>query len=372
MIFKNLLYDILRIQSYSRECIDMQNFLVDYADNKGYKIDVDDADNIYLTKGVADTYPCAVAHMDTVHRITKAGIEIAQFVGNDNILFGINPITKKPTGIGGDDKCGIYAALHCMELLPAFKIAFFVDEEIGCLGSSRAEMSFFDDCRFVLQADRRGNNDFVTNICGPLSSTAFMDDIQPIIKMFGFSFVNGMMTDVEALRDNDIGISVANMSAGYYLPHTDNEFINVTDLENICNMMMEIYETMESVYPFHYVKPKYDYKMQVYNGGHPKDSRGAWWQNFNEEEGYYGPLMTAEEANIEKEMLQDVENSDILEECDGDEIFVEGKRKNIMEMSDKEWEEWEKEQDRENNWLHELNEEEIDRTKYRLDKRSVF
>ncbi len=37
---------------------------------------------------------------------------------------------------------------------------------VGCIGSGHADMSFFSDCRFVIQCDRKGNGDMVTQING--------------------------------------------------------------------------------------------------------------------------------------------------------------------------------------------------------------
>lgn len=353
---KELLFNLLRVQSHSRECIDMQTFIVEYIESMGWHYDIDKMGNIYVTKGIADTYPCFASHMDTVHYITKGGIQIAELYDGD-VLMGINPTTMMPTGIGGDDKCGIYAALNAMGALPTCKAAFFVDEEIGCVGSYQANMAFFSDCRFVLQADRRGNDDFVTDIFGGISSDKFQDDILPIITDFGYKFCDGMMTDVQALRDNDIGISVANMSAGYYRPHSANEYICLTDLENVCNMMLEICEKLTDVYPYTYTRPAYKYKPYVKyfpknyaNGwamdderqfdepGNMHDSYAKWWnekgfidmeeearETLEEEEGYIygGPentlaLMGPIQENDGHEMFPDEQDDwmDYQEEAD--------------------------------------------------------
>lgn len=242
-----LLLSILETQSESGQCDAMQELVTSHAQAKGYHWRMDAAGNVYLTKGTADSYPCAVAHLDTVHDITAGGIVAVQ-VGEN--VTGINPVTMEQTGIGGDDKCGIYAALRCMESLPACKAAFFVDEEIGCRGSREADVAFFANCRFVLQADRRGSRDFVDDIGGPLASTGFHRALRPFLKRFGFRKCNGMMTDVEALRDAGIGISAANMSAGYYNPHSPDEYINLPDLENTVLFMVTVMRGVTDCFPF--------------------------------------------------------------------------------------------------------------------------
>jgi len=209
--------------------------------------------NIYITRGKSDTYPCIVAHMDTVHDIVE-DLTPVEFDGN---ITGFNTITMEQTGIGGDDKVGIYIALQCLSKFDNIKVAFFRDEEVGCVGSYDAEMSFFSDCRFVLQCDRRGNSDFVTTASGvDLSSKAFQDDILPIISSYGYKFAHGAMTDVMALKENGIKCSVANMSCGYYNPHMPTEYVNVFDVEVCLEMCRTIISYCTDTYKHKY-KPKY-------------------------------------------------------------------------------------------------------------------
>lgn len=243
----SLLHSILAIESESGDCTAMAEFLTTYYQDQGWLVASDDMNNLYVTKGDSDSYPCIVAHIDTVHAITGDGIAPV-YIG-DNVT-GINPATMEQTGIGGDDKCGIYAALHCLANLPACKAAFFIDEEVGCIGSGAAEMSFFKDCRFIIQADRRGNADFVTDISGPLSSPRFQRDVAPLLAVHGFKASHGAMSDVMALRDGECGISCANISAGYYNPHQPNEYINLPDLAKTCGLMLDICRTLCRVYRF--------------------------------------------------------------------------------------------------------------------------
>lgn len=189
--------------------------------------------NIYIQRGEADTYPCMVAHMDTVHAITDDLYPI-EFNGN---ITGFDRVNMEQVGIGGDDKVGVYIALKCLMEFDTIKVAFFRDEEVGCMGSYQAHMPFFSDCRFVLQCDRRGNSDFITDASGvELSSKKFQDDVLPIISSYGYEFARGMMTDVMALKENEIECSVANISCGYYNPHMPQEYVNVDDVENCLEM----------------------------------------------------------------------------------------------------------------------------------------
>lgn len=210
---------------------------------------------IYVTKGKALTYPCIVSHMDTVHEIVE---DLTPVEINGNIT-GINSYTMQQTGIGGDDKVGIFIALECLSKFDNIKTVFFRDEETGCEGSYEPDVDFFKDCNFILQCDRRGNSDFI-NIAGStqLSSKQYDKDITPILKRYGYKFNTGMMTDVMALKQSGIECSMSNISCGYYNPHQPDEFINLRDVENCMNLVMEIITNLRgSQYPCPYKKPKY-------------------------------------------------------------------------------------------------------------------
>lgn len=209
--------------------------------------------NLYITKGVADGYPCIVAHMDTVHEI---GLDLkALRVGS--LITGFNRVTMKQTGIGGDDKVGVFIALECLQKFNELKVAFFRDEETGCEGSYDADISFFVNCNFVLQCDRMGNDDFVINASGvSLSSCEFQDAVSPILNRYGYAFANGMMTDVMALKELEISCSMANISCGYYRPHTAHEIVNTDDVENCLSLVFHIIQELgQQCFPHYYCRP---------------------------------------------------------------------------------------------------------------------
>ena len=144
-----------------------------------------------------ESYPCVVAHMDEVHR-RKTGTYAAHLVA-DSMIVGYDRKRKRMAGIGADDKNGIWICLKCLEDFKAVKCAFFVQEEIGCIGSGHADMSFFSDCRFVIQCDRKGNGDMVTQINGMrLCSNEFISAVDP--RRYGYKPAQGLATDVAALK----------------------------------------------------------------------------------------------------------------------------------------------------------------------------
>ena len=130
-------------------------------------------------------------------------------------------------------------------------------------------MDFFNDCRFVIQPDRRGNTDVITQIgFMDICSDGFIKDTTP--EKFGYIPTDGMMTDVEQLKENGLNVSCINVSCGYYEPHTDNEFTDKNDLMKCLVFIEHIITSCTKVYPH---EPG---QMKGY------DCQLVWWEQYEE------------------------------------------------------------------------------------------
>lgn len=241
-----LLKQLYTIHALSGKEKQIRNFIKGYIFENipGVKITGDKIGNLYITKGQADTYPCIVAHLDQVQRLHSKDFRAIE---TEDIIFGYSPSNRCQEGLGADDKNGIWIALQCLIKYEALKIAFFVGEEVGCVGSGAANIEFFSDCRFVIQPDRRGYSDVITQISWEsLCSEQFLSEIHP--EQFGYKPTDGLMTDIEALRGNGLEISCINLSCGYYEPHTDQEFTIKNDLQNCLEFVQFIIEYCTKVY----------------------------------------------------------------------------------------------------------------------------
>ncbi|WP_185153998.1 hypothetical protein [Dysgonomonas sp. ZJ709] len=248
-----LLEQLYKISSPSRQEKVMIKFILKQLNRMGVKYTIDKSGNIYATKGISGTYPCIVSHTDEVHRTHPKGFQILTVA--ENLIFGYDPNSRQHVGIGADDKNGIWICLKCLEEFDVLKCAFFVSEEIGCIGSSVADMLFFSDCRFVLQCDRRGYSDIVTKAnMTELCSRNFLQDVCAI--NFGYKEVDGMLTDVVMLKDKGLNISCVNISCGYYYPHSEHEFTNIKDLIRCLDLVKYIIVNCRRVYKHEKVSRK--------------------------------------------------------------------------------------------------------------------
>lgn len=252
-----LLTSLYKVHAPSRKEADMITFLDNWLRDQGLSPTIDEKGNILVTKGVADTYPCIVAHIDEVHHTRAEDYKVCQC---DDVLYGFSASGKGQVGIGADDKNGIWVALNAIKKLKVLKVAFFTGEEIGCLGSAAVDMSFFGDCRFVLQCDRKGGSDFINNASGVQLCTKEFVDLMDI-KKYGYKVTSGMMTDVMELRRNGLEICAANLSCGYYNPHTDRELTVMSELRNCLNMVLAACKNITEVQPIAKYEPP---KVTVY------------------------------------------------------------------------------------------------------------
>lgn len=279
-----LLKNLYSIHSMSGQENAMRNFIKKYVkQNIEGAVVRQDHGNLYIVKGVSDTYPCVVAHLDQVQRNHSSDFFVFEADGK---LFGFSGKNARQEGLGADDKNGIWVALKCLEHFDAIKVALFKEEEIGCGGSRIADMSFFKDCRFAIQADRRNGGDLITDICGQICSDEFLADISEYATAHGYKATSGLMTDVETLSDNGLGLSCINFSCGYYNPHTDEEFTDVEELYNCLGFAMDIIENCTGVYPFERRKTVYPtYGGYGNYGGYKKMSTyGGWYDDQDDDE----------------------------------------------------------------------------------------
>ena len=252
-----LLKTLYKIYSPSGAEKRMKRFIKRWIQNNVPEAEIftDHKGNIYATKGAAENYPCIVAHIDQVQKTHSKDFVCIE---SEDVIFGYSPKNRRQEGLGADDKNGIWIALKCLQKYSTMKAAFFVEEEIGCRGSSAAEMSFFSDCRFVIQCDRRGNSDLVKSISfTELCSKEFIEATGHW--EYGYAPTDGMMTDVLELKEKGLAVSCINMSCGYYEPHSDREFTDKNDLLNCLAFVEHIMAECTTVYPHEYEDCYYGY-----------------------------------------------------------------------------------------------------------------
>lgn len=237
----------------------------------------DDMLNLYATKGdlsEGEYYPMFIAHTDTVHqKVDKIVVKEESLLRPNTFGKSFNndkvPCLKAytndgtPTGIGGDDKCGIFICLELLKTLDKVKIGLFVSEETGCHGSSKCDETFLKDVGYITQYDAPGNH-LITEICSGVRlferDSEFFKKTLPIIESgFGCEVLvqSHPYTDVSQLKKKS-DVCCINMSCGYYNMHTHQEFISIKDVEDAINIGLNMVDVLGLN------KYEYTYKPIVY------------------------------------------------------------------------------------------------------------
>lgn len=244
-----------------------------------------------LVKGEAPVL--LVAHLDTVHYMPVKDICMTK---DENILMS-------PQGIGGDDRCGVYAlnvVYEQSEVKPW--LLFTCDEEVGCVGTkafcSKHQKGVLpkelDELKLIVEIDRRGMNDAVYYNCGN-------ENFKDYIIGKGFKTAQGSFSDISYIAP-ELSVAAVNLSSGYYNAHTLHEYINRNHLNEIIKAVLGI--VADSAKPDF---PKYEY-VEDYGFG-----RGYLWKSEKKE-----LKSIPEDIQEEYEVLLNFYTIDELEEIRAD------------------------------------------------------
>jgi putative aminopeptidase FrvX len=265
------LKEVLSIPTYTYEEDLMVEYLISWLDKNKFDYSLDTLGNIYVTKNttgkVVENYPCVVAHTDTVHKIDSINI-VEEYLPNyqkeEKLSLKAYNDMSKPTGIGGDNKCGVFACLQILKDLPVVKAAFFVSEETGCHGSKAADEKFFSNVGYVIQFDAPYNW-MVTEVSMGVRlferESEFHKRVDGILteqmgeyKKYG----SHPYTDVWPLKQK-FDFACINISIGYYNYHSPQEYVVVEDtFKGVDTGKMMIEQLGYEKYDYKYVPKKFD------------------------------------------------------------------------------------------------------------------
>jgi acetylornithine deacetylase/succinyl-diaminopimelate desuccinylase-like protein len=226
-----LLKRLLAVPSYSWQEGRMVEFLLKHVRQRGKErcgeIVTDEWNNVFIRKGGPGIVPCVAAHIDTVHPLRRVEI-----VEQDGLLVGFDEHRQR-TGIGGDDKAGVFVCLELLERFDDIAVALFAAEEIGCMGAKHAPASWFEDVGYVIEFDAPGAG-LVSYTSG--STRLFANDGEfiltaaPVLRAHGYTqWQHHPFTDVMALRHR-FPFSCLNLSCGYRNWHRPDEYVVVEDV----------------------------------------------------------------------------------------------------------------------------------------------
>jgi hypothetical protein len=181
-------------------------------------------DDMYLYLHKDDNLPCLVAHIDTVH---KQKPKLDDIVLENDILFN-----RGGYGLGADDRAGVYALLELKDL--PYNLLFTNYEETGGIGVKKA----IKDLPGVLTAntcfieiDRKGTGHYVDYVGAE-------DEFLDIFNKIGLHKEDGKYSDITDLS-SELSIASVNLACGYHNPHTDEEYLNIKELQVVIDLLKD-------------------------------------------------------------------------------------------------------------------------------------
>ena len=183
-----------------------------------------------------------VAHLDTVHR---------QQV--ETICWS-NRIWMSPQGIGGDDRCGVFALVSIHEKAKKKPwLLFTCGEEIGGVGANSFIETLYKDnelmetmrsMKLIIELDRKGKDEAVYYSC-------YCPELEDYITSKGFYTDIGSYSDIVDIAPV-LGVAAVNLSCGYYNAHTQHEYIVLPELEHTIKVVTEIVNESDGLPSFSY------------------------------------------------------------------------------------------------------------------------
>jgi di/tripeptidase len=253
------LKEVLEIPTFSSKEDLMIEFISKFCNEHNLPFFVDNKRNIYVTKGEikgGEFYPCVVAHTDTVHfdqeHLILSNSKIT--INSENIsdgktqLTGWDPVRQCVTGIGGDDKCGVYICLKMLLEIDTLKAAFFVEEETGMWGSKEADPEFFSNVGYAIQFDAPTMNWFSRTLLNTkLWNESFFSEVKPILENHQIDNISeDPFTDVLQLRKK-FDFCVAVFPTGYYNQHSKHEYVIPEETEQCVQMGIEAVKKLGNI-----------------------------------------------------------------------------------------------------------------------------
>jgi len=176
-----------------------------------------------------------IAHLDTVHTQLPTEIHINHANNKGGDLWCSE-------GIGGDDRCGVYIIMAIIRQLDCY-VLFCEDEESHGIGAEKfCNADIIPDIHFIVEFDRRNNDDAVFYNCDNKDFTDF-------VVSHGFNEEQGSFSDISLIAPH-LGIAAVNISSGYYKAHSNEEYIRLDDVESIIKRAIPLLSNISKQYDY--------------------------------------------------------------------------------------------------------------------------
>jgi len=155
---------LTKIPHCSKETDKLLEFLVNFAEARGYSVEVDEIKNIYIHKG--EPTLCLQAHYDMVCMGKAPNIETYEEEG---------VMRAKDSSLGADNGMAIAMMMQCMDEGKELEFLLTSDEEIGLIGANEVEFDL--KAKYMLNLDSEDEAEVYIGCAGGADITATKQDV---------------------------------------------------------------------------------------------------------------------------------------------------------------------------------------------------
>ena len=195
---------LTQIPHCSTEADKLFHFLITFAKERGYKVEVDAAKNIYISKDTSTL--CLQAHYDMVCMGKAPTIET--YIEN-----GL--MRAKDSSLGADNGMAIAMMMQCMDEGRALEFLLTSDEEIGLIGANA--VAFDLKAKYMLNLDSEDEAEVYIGCAGGADITALKQDTYVEGKGICYEVAVKGLAGGHSGVDIDKGIASAIKVLGAYL-----------------------------------------------------------------------------------------------------------------------------------------------------------
>ena len=251
---KSFLKRVLSIPSVSCREERVRDYVLGFAKARGIAGTTDRIGNVYLAKGQprkGEYVPCFVNHMDTVQDPQRAYVD-----RNECLSVKERKTPERKTelyvegfGIGGDDKAGVALALALMDVLPKCKAVFFVQEEIGLVGSGEMDYGFLADVSLLVTMDCWGRirtaSEWRRNGAKMYSERFYKKVLKKVFDRHGVEVRDHRANTDICLLMMHCDLCCCDISNGGYNPHRPDEYVCVEDAVACYELILDLCRSLD-------------------------------------------------------------------------------------------------------------------------------
>lgn len=251
---KEFALQCMSVPTYSREEYRLVTFIVLWARRNNIDYTFDDYGNIYLQKGElsdGEYFPCVTSHLDTVQDkqtpYIKTGVPLdlkIERTKDGKHKLSVDTNSSISIGIGADDKSGVCICLSIFQHVDKLKACFFLEEEVGCLGSNKMNLEWFNNVGYVIGFDSPDLHRAAwacsgTKLFSYKFYTKYMKDVCDRWGLTKGHFFSEPWTDVRNIRQQT-DIICMNFGNGGYEAHQETEYCILEDMDAACGMGVDL------------------------------------------------------------------------------------------------------------------------------------